>query len=170
MSIFFPYIAIGGVGRQPLAGHSLVAENRPYLLTGVLGVPLIDDIAKRSKIIAHLVIAVHSVIDGDKADAHLWKADFRVHPNLQIVPAKPGHVLDHHHIDQPRFNISHHLLKARAFEVGAGKSVIFINPVLRNPVAFAILGEDFNLVGNAVAVSFVLVITGESDVKSRNFS
>ena len=34
------------------------------------------DIAERGKVIAHLIVAVHSVIDGDKANAQFWKADF----------------------------------------------------------------------------------------------
>ena len=38
--------------------------------------PLIYDIAERGKVIAHLIVAVHSVIDGDKANAQFWKADF----------------------------------------------------------------------------------------------
>ena len=71
-------ISVGGIGSQPLAGHSLVTENRPYLLRGVLGIPLVYDIAKRGKVVAHLIVAVHSVIDGNKADTHLRKADFRI--------------------------------------------------------------------------------------------
>ena len=53
-----------------------IAEYRPYLLRGVLGVPLIYDISERGKVVTHLIVAVHSVIDGDKADAHLREADF----------------------------------------------------------------------------------------------
>lgn len=34
------------------------------------------DITERGKVIAHLIVAVHSVIDGDKANAQFWKADF----------------------------------------------------------------------------------------------
>ena len=41
MAVLTLDIAIGGIGGQALAGHSLVAENCPYLLRGVLGVPLI---------------------------------------------------------------------------------------------------------------------------------
>ncbi len=36
------------------------------------------DISERGKVVTHLTVAVHSVIDGDKADAHLREADFRI--------------------------------------------------------------------------------------------
>ncbi len=49
------------------------------------------------------------------------------------------------------------------------KSVVFINLVLGYPVVFAILGEDFNLVGDAVAVPLVFVVTGEADIERINF-
>ena len=124
MAILALDIAVGGVHGQPLAGHSLVAENRSYLLRGVLGVPLVYDIAERGEVVAHLIVAVHSVIDGDKTDSHLWKANFRIQPYLQIVTAKPGHILNYHHTDHPRLNVSHHFLEAGALEAGAGIAVV----------------------------------------------
>ena len=46
---------------------------------------------ERGKVIAHLIVAVHSVIDGDKANAQFWKADFK---DLDI-PQKPLQPLQH---------------------------------------------------------------------------
>ena len=145
MAVLPPYISVGGIGGQPLAGHSLIAENRPYLLRGVLGVPLVYDIAERGEVVAHLIVAVYSVIDGDKTDSHLWKADFRIQPYLQIIAAKPGHILDDHHTDKPRLNVGHHFLKAGTLEAGAGITVVFIHLITGYPVVFGILGEDFDL-------------------------
>lgn len=165
MAVFPFYVAIGGVGGQPLARHSLVAENRPYLLRGVLGIPLIDDISERGEVVAHLVVAVHSVVDGDKTDSHLWKADLRIQPYLQIIAAKPGHILNDYRADKPRLNVGQHFLKARALEAGAGIAVIFIHFIIGYSVVFGIFGEDLDLMGDAVAVPVVLIIAGEPDIE-----
>ena len=149
---------------QPLARHSLVAENSAYFFAGVLGVPLIYDVAKRSEVVAHLVVAVHAVIDGDKADSHLWKTNFCIKPYFQIVAAKTGHILDNYRPNESSFNISKHFLKSGPVEVRAGKSVIFVNLVLYYTVVFAIFSEDFDLVGDAVAVALVFIVAGESAI------
>lgn len=42
-------------------------------------------------------------------------------------------------------------------------------PVLGDPSVFTIFDEDFDLMGDAVAVFLVLVIAGEADVKGYDF-
>ena len=37
---------------------------------------------------------VHTVIDGNKVDAVLWKQHFRIHSDLQIVTPEPAHILN----------------------------------------------------------------------------
>lgn len=76
---------------------------------------VLEKIPQRCKVIFALG-AVDPVIDGNKADILLGKYNFSVHPSLQIVPAKAGHILDHHHAYKPRLNISQHLLEARTIE------------------------------------------------------
>lgn len=76
---------------------------------------VLDDISERGKIV-HLVVAVHAVVDGDKADVHLREPDFRVQPHLQIVPAKPGHILYDYGADLSCLYIGKHLLKAGPVE------------------------------------------------------
>ena len=116
-----------------------------------------------------MVLTVHSVIDGDKADAHLREPNFRIKSYLQIIPAKPGHILHHNHADKSGLNIPQHFLESGTLEAGAGVAVIFVNLVVRNTVIPGILGEDFDLMGNAVAVPFVLVIAGEADIEGHPF-
>ena len=103
------------------------------------------DIAERREVIRALILAVHAVIDGNEADAHLGKPDFRIKPYLQIVPAKPGHILDHDHADKPGLNIRQHFLEPRTLEAGAGVPVIFVNLVVGDAVVPGVLGQDFNL-------------------------
>ena len=57
-----------------------------------LWISFIYDVAERREVIRALIFAVHAIIDGNEADAHLGKADFRIKSDLQIVPAKPGHI------------------------------------------------------------------------------
>ena len=82
------------------------------------------DVAERCEVIRALILTVHAIIDGNEADAHLGKADFRIKSDLQIVPAKPGHILDHDHTDKPGLNIRQHFLEPGALEAGAGIPVI----------------------------------------------
>ena len=85
--------------------------------TGIFCIPLIYDVAKRGKVIVYLVLAIHAIIHGNEANPHFRETDFRIHPRLQIVPPKPGHILDYHHIHRSRLNIGHHFLKTRAIEI-----------------------------------------------------
>ena len=103
------------------------------------------DVAERREVIRTLIFAVHAVIDGNEADAHLGKADFRIKSNLQIVPAKPGHILDHDHTDKPGLNICQHFLEPRTLEAGAGVPIILVNLVVGDAVVPGVLGEDFDL-------------------------
>ena len=96
-----------------------------YLLACVLGVPFVDDIPKRGELVIPL-LAVHTIIHGDKVNIMLREHDLRVHAYLQIVTAKPGHILDDDPFDDTSLNIRDHLLEARAVEGSAGNSVVDI--------------------------------------------
>ena len=145
MAVLCPGVAVGGICRQPLTGHPLITEYGPNLLACVLRVPLIYDVAKRCEVIRALIFAVHAVIDGNESNAHLGKADLRIKSNLQIVSAKPGHILDHDHADQSRLNVPQHFLKPRTLEAGAGVPVVLVNFVLGDAMVSGVLGQDFNL-------------------------
>lgn len=160
-------VTIGCSRCDPFPRHPFTAEHRPYLLAGVLRVPLIHNVAEWDKVIVHLAVAVHAVIDGHKADAQFREADFCVKTYLQIVPAKPGHILDHDRAYQTRLNIGHHFDKARPLEVGAGVAVILVNLVVGDAVLTGVLGQYLDLMGDAVAVSLVLIITGEADIEGH---
>ncbi len=159
-------VAVGDLGGQPLAGHALIAEYGPYLLRGVLCIPLVDDISERGKIV-HLVVAVHAVVDGDKADVHLREPDFRVQPHLQIVPAKPGHIFYDHGADLSRLYIGKHLLKAGPVERYPAIPVIHIKFEVRIAVVAGVFLQDLLLMGDAVAVPLVLVVPAEAAVQGR---
>ena len=82
------------------------------------------DIAEGREVVAHLIFTVHPVIDGYESHVQLWKSDFRIHSNFQIIPSKAGHILDDHGFDVPGLNVSQHFLKAGAVEICPTVAVI----------------------------------------------
>ena len=83
-------------------------------------------VSERGKVVAHLIVAVHSVIDGDKAYPHLREADFGVLAELDVVSAEPGQVLDENDIDTSGLCVSNQALNAGALEVCSRVAVIHI--------------------------------------------
>ena len=130
---------------EPFAGHPLIAEHCPQFFAGVLCVPLVHDVAEWCEVVFHLVVAVHTVIDGYKADAQFWEANLRVEPYFQIVAPKPGHILDDHHTHQSGLNIGQHFLKPRPLEIRPGVSVVLINFMVGDAVLFCVSGQYLDL-------------------------
>ena len=128
------------------------------LFTGILCVPLIDDIPERCEVIVYCAVRVHPIIDGDEANVQLRESDFRIHTDFQIVSTKPRHILHNDHIDAPGFNICKHFLKARTVEIRSGITVVFVDFEVRNPMIVCVFAEDFNLMRNAVAVALVIIV------------
>ena len=78
-------------------------------------------------------------------------------------------ILDHHHAYHASLNISQHFQETRTVKVRTRISVILIDFIIRDTVFFGIPGQNFNLMGNAIAVSFVFIITGKTDIQSNDF-
>ena len=74
--IRMPQVAVGGQRPQILAALRFGMKRGLDLCRNVPCIHIIYDISERGKVVTHLIVAVHSVIDGDKADAHLREADF----------------------------------------------------------------------------------------------
>ena len=69
---------------------------------------------------------VHTIIDGNKVDAVLWKQHFRIHPDLQIVTPEPAHILNDNALDLARLDVGKHPLKSGPVEVGSRISVVLV--------------------------------------------
>ena len=65
---------------------------------------------------ASVLRAVDPIVDGNETDILFREYDFSIHPCFQIVSAKPGHILDNYHTNEPGLNIGQHL-----FETGTIK-------------------------------------------------
>ena len=70
-----------------LAGVALDLHHGTDLLAGVLCIPLIDDVPKRSELIITLG-AVHAIVDSNKVNIMLREHDLGIHAHLQIITAQ----------------------------------------------------------------------------------
>ena len=70
-----------------LAGVALDLHHSTDLLAGVLRIPLIDDVPKRSELIITLG-AVHAIVDSNKVNVMLREHDLGIHAHLQIITAQ----------------------------------------------------------------------------------
>ena len=87
----------------------------------------IHNITERGKIIVHMIVAVHAIVDGHKADTQLRETDFCVKAHFQIISAKSGHVLYHYHAYHAGLNIGQYFRKAGVVEIRTRVAVILIN-------------------------------------------
>ena len=63
-------------------------------LGGISGIEFIAEVADRRHVKFRLYGGIYIVVDSDKPHIIFGKNNVRIHPNLQIVPAKPGHIFD----------------------------------------------------------------------------
>lgn len=84
---------------------------------------VLHNIAEWGKIILAQV-AVHSVVNGDKAHVMHGKYRFRQLSYLQIIPTQSGHVLDQQDGHLIRFHKGQQFLKTTAVHGDAGNAVI----------------------------------------------
>lgn len=154
--------------RETLAAHTLCLEHGADFLARVFRVPFVYDVAERSKIVV-LAFAVYTVIDGDKPYIKFRKADFGIHAHLKVVAPETGHILDNDHAYKAVFDIGKHFLKAGAVEARTRITIVFIDFILGNIMVLRVLFEDFDLMGNGVAVALVIIVAGEADIECRPF-
>ena len=143
-------------------------ENGTNLPARIFGVPFVDYVQKRGKLVLCRIVAVHIAVDCDKSDALLWKMNLSVKTNFQIVSSKTAHIFDDHRSDQSSINVTQHLMEAWAIEVGACVSVIRIMLDVGKAVLSGIVLQIFLLVLNGVALSGCLVIPRKPLIQSCN--
>ena len=75
-------ITIGRICAEWLSCLTFRLKYRPYLSAGILGVKLVKDVDEGRHIVIHLIIAVNTVVDSNKADIRIREDHLRVHPDL----------------------------------------------------------------------------------------
>ena len=96
-----------------------------YLAACITSIKIVEIILDAGEV-ADTVCAVHTIVDGDKADIVLWEGDLHQHTRLQIISAESGLVFHDDDSHLAVFNIAHHLFEIGTVEIGTGVSVIHI--------------------------------------------
>lgn len=120
-------------------------EYRLDFITGVLGVPLVHDIQKRSEVIVLRSSTIHVVVDGYEADTLFRKEDFRVVADLQIVTTKAAEILNHKGLNSSGFDFFKQGGKTGTIEVRTRITVIIKVPDIFQPFLSGIFFEIFFL-------------------------
>ena len=96
-----------------------------YFVAGVLGIPLVHYVEERGEVVILWFVAVHAVIDCDKAYLLLGEQNLGIKADLKIVSAETAHILDDNRTDFPGFGFCKHCLKSGTVEVTPCVTVIF---------------------------------------------
>ena len=96
-----------------------------YFVAGVLGIPLVHYVEERGEVVILRFVAVHAVIDCNKAYLLLGEQNLGIKADLKIVSAETAHILDDNCADFPGFGFCKHCLKSGTVEVTPCVTVIF---------------------------------------------
>ena len=105
----------GRIGGQRCARHSLASKHIAYLLAGVLGVPLVEQVLHRDKV-ADALCGVDVVHNGDVSNAEAVEAFFQKLPHNEAVTPQAGVILDDQGADKSLFRQLHNLRERRSCE------------------------------------------------------
>ena len=137
------------------------------LARNITGVHLIHNILERRDLVFSLV-AVHQIVDGDKADIVVGEENIRVMPDGNVISAETGQILDHDDGNIAHFNIIQQCLKTGTVEIGAGVTVVHVVFYVLKTVFFCLLLQHFLLIADGIALTFLSVVTRKAAVKSGN--
>jgi len=102
-------------------------------------------IQKRGKVIIRSIVAVDTVIYRKKTDIFLWKQNFRIKADLQIVSPQSAHILNDNRCDISCFYFFNQLLKTRAIEIHTRKTIVSKMANIREPISASIIFQVFLL-------------------------
>ena len=109
------HIPVGRIGTEVFPGVSFGPHNSPNLLAGIARVEVVEQVAKRGKIVVPFV-AVHTVIDGDISNITFRKETLGIVAHFQVIPPHAGHIFDNNGLDFPRFCKAYHLIPTGSIE------------------------------------------------------
>ena len=152
-------VTVRGEGADELPLPLFGAEGTPHFSGDVPGVLLVKDVFDRQQHVVRALLTVDPVVDGQKAYAVLRKPTLQIATHIDVVPAKPGEVLNHHTVDLPGFNIAQHPPETGTVEIGSRVPVIGIPSgwTQVRPPGQKVLQERA-LIGDAVALRLVPVL------------
>ena len=122
-----------------------------YLPAGVTGVKFVHDVQKWGEVVISLLIAVDTVVDGDKPDALISEHDIGVEANLEIVTSEAAHVLDNDGGHVPGLYLGNHGLEAVPVKGRAAHSIVREVPDIGEAVPLGVVLQKCLLVQNGIA-------------------
>ena len=159
-------IAIDGAVGSGLAGFPFDANGGFLLAAQVAKIPFVHDVEEGRKFVAVLVVAVHAVGNRHKVDTMLPEEHLRVKTGLQVITARPAHVLDDHMGYLSGLNVGHQLFPCGAFKISAAPAVIGIVTAIGVASLPGIAFEVFFLIHNGIAVTSVVIVTAQPLIQS----
>ena len=144
-------VAVGDAGGYALAVLHPGFENGLYLPAGIAGVKFVHNVQKRGKIVISLLVAVDTIVDGDKPNALVSKHDIGVKANLEVVAPEAAHVLDDDRCHVPGLHLGNHGLEAVPVEGRAAHSIVREVADIGEAVPFAEVLQKCLLVQNGIA-------------------
>ena len=123
-----------------LAAGSSLPQTDTNLLAGITGIPLVEQITDCGKAFAVSPVAVHTVIDGDKADIVARKKNIRILSNGQIVTPKAAEVFDQPTAHKTLLDKCKAFLHTGTIKVRSGITVIHQNFQVCIPMIMGISG------------------------------
>ena len=135
-------VAAVSVGRfaHVLAAGSSLPQTDTNLLAGITGIPLVEQITDCGEAFAVSPVAVHTVIDGDKADIVARKNNIRILSNGQIVTPKAAEVFDQPTAHKTLLDEFKAFLHTGTIKVRSGITVIHQNFQVCIPMIMGISG------------------------------
>ena len=155
----FSLVAIGNGAAAPQPFLHSGLEYRLDFVAGVLCVPLVYDVQKRSEVIVLRGGAVHIVVDSYETNALLREKNLCVVANLQIVSAKTTEILYHKGLHSSGFDFFQQGGKTGTIKVRTGIAVIIEVPNISQPMLTGIFFKIFLLILDGVRFSSLFIIS-----------
>ena len=131
-------VAVGNAAGAAFTIAHTGQEDGLYLVAGVLGIPLVHYVEEWGEVVILRLVAVHAVIDCNKAYLFLGEQNLGIKADLKIVSAETAHILDDNCADFPGFGFRKHCLKSGTVEVTPCVTVIFQKIVCKKIVILKI--------------------------------
>ena len=154
-------VAINGTVGGRLAGFAFHTDRCFLLATQITKIPLVHNVEERGKLIAVLIVAVHAVGNRHKVNMMLTEEYLRVKACLQIVTPRPAHIFYNDMSNFACFNVCNKLFPSGTLKISSTPTVIGIVLTVRITFLMGIAFEVFFLIDNTVAITSLVIITGQ---------
>ena len=161
-------IAIDGRVSGWLTRFAFDANGGALLATQISQIPLVHYVEERSELIAVLIVAVHSVGNGNEVNAVLTEHHLSVKARLQIISADSAHILYQDVSHLSGFNIRYQLLPRRSVKVSSTPTVVGVVLDIGVSSLCRIAFEVLFLIHDRITIANLVIVTGKSLVQCRN--